>query len=133
MMHPITSRGVSSSVVFASERLHTIPSAFTVVNTFRNSVRPRYRGYSQARLATAERQHARASASSEVEAETSSTSSSHSADEHADTDTRIRQTLGNLDALLGIEEDEKGKPKEKDESKVGLCNSDKSWFPVALA
>ncbi|CAL8466800.1 g6336 [Coccomyxa elongata] len=28
----------------------------------------------------------------------------------------IRQTLGNLDALLGIEEDEKGKPKEKTES-----------------
>jgi hypothetical protein len=32
-------------------------------------------------------------------------------------DTRIRRTLGNLNALLGIEEDEKGSPK-KDDTKV---------------
>lgn len=89
-------------------------------------MRPRRR-YSQARLATAERQHARASASSEVEAETSDSSSSYAADEHADTDTRIRQTLGNLDALLGIEEDEKGKPKEKTESEVELLHNAILW------
>ncbi|EIE26496.1 hypothetical protein COCSUDRAFT_46110 [Coccomyxa subellipsoidea C-169] len=38
-------------------------------------------------------------------------------DEPADTDVTIRRTIGNLDALLGIEEDEKGKPINDGESK----------------
>ena len=119
MVHPITIRGVSSpaSRSFAKERHHIPQSTHIQVWTFRSSLRPCIRRYSQARLATAERQHARASASSEVEAETSNASSSSASDEPADTDVTIRRTIGNLDALLGIEEDEKGKP-INDESKV---------------
>lgn len=81
-------------------------------------MRPRHRRYSQGRLATTDRQHAKAYASREVEAETSNRSESSAADEHRDADTTIRRTIGNLDALLGIEEDEKGKPIKKDASKV---------------
>ena len=119
MVHPITS-GVSTpaSRSVALDRHHILQSPCTSICTFRSSVRPRYRRYSQGRLATAERQHAKASASSEVEAETPNASSSSAADGPADTDVTIRRTIGNLDALLGIEEDEKGKPVIKDESKV---------------
>lgn len=53
-----------------------------------------------------------------MESQHSSSSSDGSVEESSGGDSKIRRTLGNLDALLGIEEDEKGNPIKKGDGKV---------------